>query len=85
MLVLIVEAMAQLAGVLMLNNEDYYQKMAYFIGVNGAKFRKPVVPGNELEMEVVVSRLKARMGIMHGTAKVTGELVAQADLTFGFA
>ncbi len=83
--VLIVEAMAQLAGVLMLNDEDYHHKMAYFVGVNNAKFRKPVVPGNELEMEVVVSKLKARMGIIQATAKVAGEMVAQANLTFGFA
>jgi 3-hydroxyacyl-[acyl-carrier-protein] dehydratase len=59
-------------------------KLAYFLSIDGAKFRRPVVPGDVLRIEVEF--LKAKMGIVkvHGVAKVGDELAAEADLMFAF-
>ena len=82
--VLIVEAMAQVGGVGALNMKINVGKLAYFLSIDSARFRKPVVPGDVLRMEVDL--LKAKLNIMktHGVAKVDGEVVAEADMMFAF-
>lgn len=80
--VLIVEAMAQTAGILMLNKEENFGKLAYFIGIDNVRFRKTVVPGDQLVLEVEVTRVKSRAGQGRGQAKVDGKLVCEADLMF---
>ena len=82
--VLIIEAMAQAAGVGALNAKVNIGKIAYFLSINNARFRKPVVPGDVLKMEVDL--LKAKLNIMkaHGVAKVNDEVVAEADMMFAF-
>lgn len=80
--VLIVEAMAQTAGVLMLSKNENFGKLAYFTGIDGVRFRKTVVPGDQLVMEVEVVRLKSRMGQAKAVAKVEGKVVCEADLMF---
>ncbi len=82
--VLIIEAMAQVGGVAALNMKDNIGKLAYFLGINNARFRKPVLPGDVLRIEVDL--LKAKLSVMqvHGVAKVGDEVVAEADLTFAF-
>ena len=60
--VLIIEAMAQTAGVLLLSKEENMGKLAYFMGIKDAKFRKPVLPGDQLVMEIEVIRLKTKTG-----------------------
>jgi len=80
--VLIVEAMAQCGGVLLLNMvEDPTGKLVYFIGIDEAKFRRPVVPGDVLRFELTVEKFKGRVCRMRGTASVDGHLVAEAVLT----
>lgn len=80
--VLILEALAQVGGVLMLNKPRNKGKLAYFISINNAKFRKPVVPGDKLRLEIVVTRDKTRIGQVHGKALVNGSVAAEADLMF---
>jgi UDP-3-O-[3-hydroxymyristoyl] N-acetylglucosamine deacetylase / 3-hydroxyacyl-[acyl-carrier-protein] dehydratase len=80
--VLIVEAMAQVAGVLMLNKRDNVGKYAYFMSLDNVKFRKPVVPGDQLRLEVEVVKLKSKTGQVHTRALVDGVVVSEADLMF---
>ncbi len=80
--VLILEAMAQTGGMLLLNSgKEFSDKLVYFTGIDNAKFRKPVVPGDQLRFEVEL--LKARQTIfrMAGKAYVEGVLVSEATLT----
>jgi beta-hydroxyacyl-ACP dehydratase FabZ len=79
--VLIVEAMAQTAGVLMLASiPDRDQKLVFFTGIDKAKFRKPVVPGDQLRLELTVLRLRPRYIKLRGEAYVEGALVAEAEI-----
>jgi 3-hydroxyacyl-[acyl-carrier-protein] dehydratase len=79
--VLIIEAMAQVAGVLVLNGiADRKSKLVLLAGVDGAKFRKPVRPGDQLRMEMKVLRSRASMAKVSGTATVDGAVVAEAEI-----
>ncbi len=79
--VLIIEAMAQCGGVLLLNSSyQAKEKLVYFIGIDRAKFRKPVRPGDQLRFELTLLRLKSRICKMEGKAYVDGDLVAEAEL-----
>lgn len=79
--VLITEAMAQVAGVLVLSTiPDRKNKLVLLAGVDGAKFRKPVRPGDQLRIEMKVLRRKASMAKMAGTATVNGVVVAEAEM-----
>ena len=83
--VLMVEAMAQVAGVVILTSELHHGKVAFFMAVNNVKFRKVVSPGDQLVMEVEVVRDKSRTAQVRGQSKVNGEIVAEADMVFSFA
>ena len=83
--VLIVEAMAQVGAVAVMVNEEYRDKLALFAGIDGVRFRRQVVPGDVLRMEVEIERLKGRIGRGKGTATVDGEKTCEADLMFAFA
>jgi len=79
--VLIVEAMAQTAGVLVLRKlQDRDKKLVFLASIEQAKFRRPVVPGDQLRMEMVVDRWKATVAKMHGTATVNGQVVAEVTV-----
>ncbi len=80
--VLVVEAMAQVGGVMMLTCEEYQGKLAFFMAADNIKWRKPVIPGDQLILELETVKLKTRTGQVHGRAKVDGKLVAEADLMF---
>ena len=78
--VYIIEAMAQTGGCLLLQDiEDRARKVIYFMGIDGAKFRRPVLPGDQLVMEVKVLQLKGRICKMRGEAFVDGQKVAEAE------
>jgi len=80
--VLIIEAMAQVAGIGLLQTvEDPEDKVPYFGKVDGARFRKPVKPGDQLRMEVEILKLRGRMGKVEAKAYVDDELVADGKLT----
>jgi len=79
--VLIIEAMAQVAGVLVLSGiPDRKSKLVLLAGVDGAKFRKPVRPGDQLRMEMKILRSRASMAKVSGTATVDGTVVAEAEM-----
>jgi 3-hydroxyacyl-[acyl-carrier-protein] dehydratase len=81
--VLILEAMAQTAGVLAVDflGEDAKGKVVYFMGIDGAKFRQPVVPGDQLHMKVTKTRGGGAVWKFDAVATVDGAVVAQAKLT----
>ena len=79
--VLIVEAMAQVAGVLVLKSiPDRKNKLVLLASVEQAKFRKPVLPVHQLRIEMKVTKRKASVAKMYGTATVDGVVVAEAEL-----
>lgn len=80
--VLMVEAMAQLGGVALLQDEQYRGKLPLFGGIDKARFRRQVVPGDTLEMEVVIDQLAAAAGRATGTATVDGQLACRASMLF---
>jgi beta-hydroxyacyl-ACP dehydratase FabZ len=81
--VLIVEAMAQAGGVLVFKTlPDREKKLVFFMGIENAKFRKPVKPGDQLRIEMSVVRVKSRVGKLRGKAFVDESLVAEAGITF---
>jgi len=79
--VLIVEAMAQTAGILVLRNmEDRKNKLVLLVSIDAARFRRPVVPGDQLRFEMTVIKRKATVAKMAGKAYVDGVLVAEAEI-----
>ena len=80
--VLIVEAMAQVGGVIMLSEVDNRGKIAYFMSVDSVKWRNPVRPGDELRMEVEVVKKRSKFGQCSGKAYVKDTLVCEADVKF---
>lgn len=80
--VLVIEAMAQVAGVGALSMSDNRGKIAYFVSINNAKFRKPVLPGDLLRIEIEIVRVKLSLIQVRAVAKVDGTIAAEADLVF---
>src|SRR6185437_9431126 len=79
--VLIIEAMAQAAGVLVLKSmEDRHNKLVLLVAVENARFRRPVVPGDCLRMEMKVIKRKASVAKMAGVATVDGNVVAEVEV-----
>ncbi|MCY6372104.1 3-hydroxyacyl-ACP dehydratase FabZ [Clostridium ganghwense] len=80
--VLIVEALAQVGAVALLSKEEFKGKIAYFGGINKAKFRRKVVPGDVLRLEVEIIKMKGPAGIGKGIATVNGEKACEAEIMF---
>ncbi len=80
--VLIVESMAQVVGVLLLSKSGNQGKRAYFMSIDKVKFRRMVVPGDQLRLEVSVLKLKSKVGQAYGRALVDNKVVAEAVLMF---
>jgi UDP-3-O-[3-hydroxymyristoyl] N-acetylglucosamine deacetylase/3-hydroxyacyl-[acyl-carrier-protein] dehydratase len=80
--VLIIEALAQVAGVLMLGKEENMGKLAYFMSIDKVKLRKPVIPGDQLILEAEVIKVRSRTGLVAGKAYVGEELVTEAEFKF---
>jgi len=80
--VLIIEAMAQVGAVWILGKPEYKGKIAFFAGIDNARFRRQVVPGDRLRIEVEVLRLRGRVGKARATALVDGNVAAEAELMF---
>jgi len=82
--VLIIEAMAQTGGILLLNSlPNFEEKLVYFMQINNAKFRKPVIPGDQLFLEVELLQKKSKIFTMSGKVYVENVLVAEADFMAG--
>ncbi len=80
--VLIIEALAQVGAVAVLSQPQFRGRIVYFAGIDGVRFRKPVVPGDVLRLEVQLTRQRGPIGKGTGRATVDGVLVAEGELTF---
>ena len=80
--VLQIEAMAQLAGVLLMRKSENQAKVAVLLAIDGVKLRKSVVPGDQLRLEVETIKIKARTGEVFARATVDGQVVAEANMKF---
>src|ERR1043165_950680 len=80
--VLIVEAMAQVACALFLSKPEMKEKLAFFMGMEEIKFRKPVVPGDRLELKIEIVNMRSRFGKAKGEAFAEGVLVTEASFSF---
>jgi len=80
--VLIVEAMAQVACALFLSKPSASNKLAFFMGMEEIKFRKPVVPGDRLELKIEILNMRSKFGKAKGEAFVEGVLVTEAQFSF---
>ena len=81
--VLIIEGLAQTAGALAVSSvgNDYQAELVYFMGIDNAKFRKPVLPGDQLHYHVKKIRNRGRVWRFYGEAKVNGHIVAEAEIS----
>ena len=82
--VLQLEAMAQVAGVLLNSRSGNEGRIAYFMSIGNAKFRKVVKPGDQLIIKVETVRMRSRMAVVKGKAFVRDNLVSEAELSFGY-
>ena len=80
--VLIIEALAQTGAVAILSKNEFKGKIAYFAGIDKAKFRRKVIPGDILRLEVEITKLRGRAGIGYGIAYVDDKKVCEGELTF---
>ncbi len=84
--VLILESMAQVAGVMIYRDmPDKERKLIYFTGIENAKFRRPVLPGDQLRIEMQLLNRRTNFGKMNGQATVEGKVVAEAIVTFAIS
>ena len=80
--VLIVEALAQVGAVALLSKEENKGRLAFFAGIDNCRFKRQVVPGDTLRLEVEIVRLRGTIGKGKAIATVDGELACEADITF---
>lgn len=80
--VLIIEALAQAGAVALLSKDEFKGKIAYFAGINNAKFRRKVVPGDTLRLEVELTKIRGKAGVGYGIAYVDDKKVCEGELTF---
>lgn len=80
--VLIVETMAQVGAVILLSDERFRGKTPYFAGINKVRFKRKVVPGDTLKMEVILTKIRGSIGIGQGKAYVDDELACEGEFLF---
>lgn len=83
--VLIAEALAQVGATALLQADENSGKIGFLTGLDGFRFRGQVVPGDTLQLEVEITRMKGAIGKGHGIAKVEGKVVAEGDIMFALA
>jgi 3-hydroxyacyl-[acyl-carrier-protein] dehydratase len=83
--VLIVEAIAQVGAVLMLSDDEYKDKMAFFAGIDNVRFKRQVKPGDVLRLEVEIGQVRRSIGTGTGQATVDGELACRGEFMFALA
>lgn len=80
--VLIIETLAQAASILILKSPAFYKQTAYLGSIHQGKFRGMVRPGDRLDLEVTMEKVRSRMGMVKAVARVAGRRVCSAELTF---
>jgi 3-hydroxyacyl-[acyl-carrier-protein] dehydratase len=79
---ILTEAVAQVGAIMILAKPENRQRLIYFMGIERVRYRRPVHPGDVLEIEAVVLRLRSRMGLLKGVARVGGKPVIDGTMTF---
>ena len=79
---ILTEAVAQVGAILILAKPENRQRLPFFAGIKRVRFRQPVHPGDVLEIEANVVRLRTRMGVLRGVARVRGKVVFEGTMTF---
>ncbi len=80
--VILIETMAQVGAVIILSKDEYKGKTAYFAGVNNFRFKEKVLPGDTLEIEVNITRVRGSVGVGEGVAYVRGKKAASGEFMF---
>lgn len=83
--VILVETLAQLGAIGILTKPEFKDTLPMFAGINKFRFRKPILPGDTLEMTVTIKKLRRQMGVGEGIAKVNGEVVGEGEFLFHIA
>ena len=76
------ETVAQVGAIMILAKPENREKLIYFMGIERVRYRRAVRPGDVVEIEATVLRLKSRMGLLRGVARVAGQVVAEGTMTF---
>ncbi|HSL22589.1 MAG TPA: 3-hydroxyacyl-ACP dehydratase FabZ [Vicinamibacterales bacterium] len=79
---ILTEAVAQVGAILILAKPENREKLIYFMGIERVRYRRPVHAGDVVEIEATVRRLRSRMGVLRGIARVHGQVVADGTMTF---
>jgi 3-hydroxyacyl-[acyl-carrier-protein] dehydratase len=79
---ILVEAVAQVGAIMILAKPENRQRLIFFAGIERVRFRRPVHPGDVVEIEARVLRLRSRMGLLKGAARVDGKIVVEGTMTF---
>jgi 3-hydroxyacyl-[acyl-carrier-protein] dehydratase len=79
---ILTEAVAQVGAILILSKPENREKLIFFMGIERVRFKRPVFPGDVVEIEAVVKRLRSRMGVLSGAARVDGQIVCHGTMTF---
>ena len=79
---ILTEVIAQVGAILILAKPENRQRLPFFAGIERVRYRRPVHPGDVVTIEVVVKRLRSRMGVLAGVARVNGKVVVEGTMTF---
>jgi 3-hydroxyacyl-[acyl-carrier-protein] dehydratase len=79
---ILTEAVAQVGAILILAKPENRQRLPFFAGIQRVRYRRPVHPGDTVEIEAVVLRLRSRMGLLKGVARVNGQRIVEGTMTF---
>ena len=79
---ILTEAIAQVGAILILAKPENRERLIYFMGIERVRYRRPVHPGDVVDIEALVRRLRSRMGVLHGVARVDGKVVVEGTMTF---
>jgi 3-hydroxyacyl-[acyl-carrier-protein] dehydratase len=79
---ILTEAIAQVGAIMILAKPENRQRLIYFAGIEKVRYRRPVRPGDVVEIEALVVRLRSRMGLLKGVARVDGQRIADGMMTF---
>jgi 3-hydroxyacyl-[acyl-carrier-protein] dehydratase len=79
---ILTEAVAQVGAIMILAKPENRERLIYFAGIERVRYRRPVRPGDVVEIEATVRRLRSRMGLLRGIARVEGQVAAEGTMTF---
>jgi 3-hydroxyacyl-[acyl-carrier-protein] dehydratase len=79
---ILTEAVAQVGAILILAKPENREKLIFFMGIDRVRYKRPVHPGDVVEIEATVRRLRSRMGVLRGVARVNGRVVVTGTMTF---